>query len=96
MAEHQWLFVKNPDKDFTRNRKLGFKRMFSPLLSMNGNSIYKELLDYCGYTPDIATSSAFVQQRDNILPIAFEFLLKEFNQSFEDYTTYERYRLLAV
>lgn len=96
MAEHQWLFVKNPDKDFTRNRKLDFKTMFSLLLSMNGNSIYKELLDYCGYTPDIATSSAFVQQRDKILPIAFEFLLKTFNQSFEDYTTYKGYRLLAV
>jgi hypothetical protein len=96
MSEYQWLFVKNPEKDFTRNRKLDFKTLMTLLLSMNGNSIYKELLDCCSYTPDIATSSAFVQQRDKILPIAFEFLLHEFNKSVEYYKTYKGYRLLAV
>ena len=25
MAQYQWLFVKNPEKDFIRNRKLDFK-----------------------------------------------------------------------
>lgn len=96
MDKHQWLFVKNPGKDFTRNRKLDFKTMIGLLLNINGNSIYKELLDYCGYTPDIATFSAFVQQRDKILPFAFEFLLHEFNESFKQYKTYRGYRLLAV
>ena len=89
MNDYQWLFVKNPEKDFTRNRKLDFKTMIRLLLSMNGNSIYKELLDYCGYTSDIATSSAFVQQRDKILPFALEFLLHEFNNSFKQYKTYK-------
>lgn len=96
MSEYQWLFVKNPEKDFTRNRKLDFKTMIELLLNMNGNSIYKELLDYCGYTSDVATSSAFVQQRDKILPFTFEFLLHEFNASFKHYKTYRGYRLLAV
>ncbi|MBU3804500.1 MAG: hypothetical protein H9872_07070 [Candidatus Cellulosilyticum pullistercoris] len=70
--------------------------MFGLLLNMNGNSIYKELLDYCGYTPNIATSSTFVQQRDKILPFAFEFLFHEFNESFKQHKTYKGYRLLAV
>lgn len=96
MNEYQWLFVKDPNTDFTRKRKLDFKTMINIILNMNGNSIYKELLDYCGYTPDVATSSAFVQQRDKILTIAFEFLLHEFNQSFEEYKTHKGYRLLAV
>lgn len=96
MNEYQWLFVKNPGKDFTRNRKLDFKTTIGLLLNMNGNSLYKELLDYCGYSPETATTSAFVQQRDKILPFAFEFLLHEFNQSFENYKTYKGYRLLAV
>lgn len=96
MNEYQWLFVKNPEKDFTRNRKLDFKTMIELLLNMNGNSIYKELLDHCGYTTDVATSSAFVQQRDKILPFAFEFLLHEFNASFKHHKTYRGYRLLAV
>ena len=96
MDAYQWLFVKNPEKDFTRNRKLNFKTTIGLLLNMNGNSLYKELLDYCGYNPDTATTSAFVQQRDKILPFAFEFLLHEFNQTFEHYKTYKGYRLLAV
>lgn len=73
MDEHQWLFVKNSNTDFTRKRKLNFKTMLSLILSINGNSIYKELLDYSGYTPDVATTSAFVQQRDKILSFTFKF-----------------------
>lgn len=96
MAKHQWLFVKNPNKDFTRKRKLDFEGMIKILLSMDGNSIYKELLTYCEYTPDVATSSAFVQQREKILPFALEFLFHEFNQSFDNYKTHKGYRLLAV
>ena len=47
---------------------------------MGGNSIYKELLEAQGYDVNTATSSAFVQQRDKILPCAFEFLLHEFTR----------------
>jgi hypothetical protein len=31
MAKHQWLFVKNPNKDFTRKRKLDFEGMIKIL-----------------------------------------------------------------
>ena len=96
MAKYPWLFVKNPKKDFTRKRKLDFETMILLLLSMDGNSIYKELLNYSEFSPDVATSSAFIQQRDKILPFAFEFLFHEFNQSVENLKTYKGYRLLAV
>ena len=55
-------FVKNPGKDFTRNRKLTFEYVINLLLSMGGNNIYKELLEYFKYDIETATSSAFVQQ----------------------------------
>jgi len=42
------IFVKNPKKDFTRNRKLPFEVVIKLLISMDGNSIYKELLDSQG------------------------------------------------
>ena len=96
MAKYPWLFVKNPKKDFTRKRKLDFETMILLLLAMDGNSIYKELLNYSEFSPDVATSSAFIQQRDKILPFAFEFLFHEFNQSVENLKTYKGYRLLAV
>lgn len=63
IAKAPEAFVKNPGKDFVINRKLSFETMMKLLLSMGGNNIYKELLDYFNYDIDIATASAFVQQR---------------------------------
>lgn len=89
-------FVKNPNKDFIRNRKLSFETVMKLLLSMGGNNIYKELLDYFKYDVDTATASAFVQQRAKILPKASEYLFKTFTNSFQNYKTFNGYRLLAV
>ena len=41
-----WLYVKNPDKDFTRNRKLSFKNMLTAILCMKGGFLTSELIDY--------------------------------------------------
>ena len=96
MASSPALFVKNPEKDFTRRRKLPFETVVQLLISMGGNSIYKELLEAQGYDLNTATTSAFIQQRDKILPAAFEFLFHEFTQTFRDTKTYWGYRLLAA
>lgn len=96
MAKYPWLFAKNPEKDFTRKRKLDFETIMLIFLSMDGSSLSKELLEYSEYTPETATASAFVQQRDKILPEAFEFLFQEFTDSFTDLKTHKGYRLLAV
>ena len=96
MGESPELFVKNPKKDFTRNRKLTFEYVINLLLSMGGNSIYKELLEYFKYDVKTATSSAFVQQRGKILPSALEYLFKTFTNSFDNYKTFNGYRLLAA
>lgn len=90
------LFVKRPGRDFTRNRKLTFETVIHLLLSMGGNSLYKEFLEYFEYATNTISSSAFVQQREKILPFAFKFLLYEFINSFDDHRTYNGYRLLAV
>lgn len=96
MGESTELFVKNPGKDFTRNRKLTFEYVINLLLSMGGNSIYSELLEYFKYDAKTATSSAFVQQRGKILPSALEYLFKTFTNSFDNYKTFNGYRLLAA
>lgn len=71
MSTHPELWAKNPGKDFTRNRKLGFNKLIHLMLGMRGNSISKELYDYFK-NEDLMTGSAFVQQRDKLLPDAFE------------------------
>jgi hypothetical protein len=96
MSKSQALFVKNPGKDFTRNRKLNFETVMNLLISMGGNSIYKELLESSGYDVKTATTSAFVQQRDKILPFAFEFLLHEFTESHLSIKKHKGHRLFAV
>lgn len=89
-------YVKNPGKDFTRKKKLTFETVMQFLISMGGNSLYKELLESQGYDANTATTSAFVQQRNKILPSAVEFLFHQFTQSHTDFKRYRGYRLLAI
>lgn len=96
MHEYTWLFVNNPEKDFTRKRKLDFKEMLNILLSMGGNSLKLELMKYFSYDVETATCSAFVQQREKILPEAFEFLFHRFTSSAVNPNYYDGYRMLAV
>lgn len=89
-------YVKNPEKDFTRKKKLPFETMMQLLISMGGNSIYKELLESQGYDVNTATTSAFVQQRHKILPSAVEYLFHKFTQTHKNIKDYRGYRLLAI
>ena len=96
MENHKHLFVKKCDKDFSRKRKLSFSTMLHLLLSMNGNTLNKELLDYFNYNVQTASSSAFIQQRHKISAAALEFLFREFNNEIKVKKLYNGYRLIAV
>ena len=96
MAGDPSLFVRMPGKDFIRSRKLGFSDMLRLLVSCGGNSLNKEIRDFVKPKGYHVTSSAFVQQRDKILPEALEFLLHEFNSVCHDTKLWNGYRLLAV
>ena len=49
MASKKEEFVKAPEKDFTRNRKLSFKDTIILMLSMGGGSLNNELMKYFNY-----------------------------------------------
>ena len=95
MAACPGSFVRNPDRDFTRRRKLDFATTIQCLIAMESGCLKKELLKLFRYDPDTATTSAFNQQREKILPEALYFLFREFNEAFAQYRTYRGYRLLA-
>lgn len=95
MAKYCSMFVKNPEKDFVRKRKLDFATVLKMLLSMEGNSLQKELYDFFEYSTVTATVSAFVQRRGKICPEALETLFHDFNKKFPEFKTYYGYRLLA-
>lgn len=92
-------YLENPEKDFTRTRKLDFTNTVKLILSMKGNTLNKELYDFFGKDPEkIATSSAFIQQRGKIQSQFFIDLFHQFNESMTEYNsrTYNGYKLYAV
>ena len=97
MDENKELFVKNPETDFVRNRKCNFKDIIRIVLSMQGESIDRELYDYfAGDFESIYSASSFNQQREKIKEGTFEFLFDMFNIAMKGKKTYKGYRLLAV
>lgn len=96
MGKSAWLYAKDPERDFSRNRKLPFEKLLALLISMGGGALTKELLDYFKCSPKTASSSAFIQQREKLLPEALEFLLHAFTESCAQEKRYRGYRLFAV
>lgn len=88
-------YCNNPEKDFTRNRKLDFKSMVKLLISMEGGTINSELLSFSGYDADAAMASAFIQQRHKLKEELFADLFYEFNNPFLYANTFMGYRLIA-
>lgn len=88
-------FVKNPDKDFLRNRKLTFQKVMRLLISMESGCLNHELLKFFKYDTSVPTCSAFYQQRSKISKTAFQHLLKEFNCRFNMETYLGKYHLIA-
>ena len=90
------LFVSDPERDFTRKRKLDFQETVRILLSMGGQSLNLELLEYFSYDVETVTKSAFVQRRDKILPEALEQLFHRFTDTIDHSKQLDGYRLLAA
>ena len=96
MATAPWLFSKNPEVDFSRNRKLDFVSTIQFLLSMESGSLKKELLDYFQFSVDTPSASAFCQQRNKLLLEAFQFLFYEFNSCFSFEKKYKDYQTIKL
>lgn len=72
------LFCIHPGKDFSRDRKITFPLLCNALIQMQSKSLPNEVLDFWNHSLDAPTSSAFIQQREKILPEAFDFLFHLF------------------
>ena len=81
ISEHPEMFAKNPEKDFTRMRKLPFKQVLKSVLSMTGKSIRSELMEYFNLNPSMPTVSAFIQQRNKVDYRAYETLFHTFTNA---------------
>ena len=89
-------FLSNPERDFTRRRKLSLDNMLKATMLLGSGSIDKEMLEYFDYQPDTVTASAFTQQRDKLSDTIFKSIFYQFTHSFTHYKTLNGYRLVAV
>lgn len=94
LAAEKQKFSRNPEKDNTRNRKLPFEKVVAAILSFQGGTLNRELMDFFDLNSASPTTSAFVQQRAKILPAAFESLFHHFTDRICEQKTYNGYRLL--
>ena len=91
------MFCRNPESDFTRNRKLSFRKYIQFMLQMQSKSVSNEILDFFEHSLFAPSKSAFTQQRYKLLPEGWDFLFHSFiNQcrTLSD-NLYNGYRLLA-
>lgn len=96
MSEHYWLYVSDPKRNFSRDRKLPFEKVMAMLVSMGGGSLRNELIDYFHCSANMASAPAFVQRRAQLLPEALEYLFHRFTESTSKKQLYKGYRLLAA
>jgi hypothetical protein len=89
-------FRRNPETDFTRERKLGFTQTFNSVLTMGGGSLDTEILELFEYRTSKPSKSAFVQARHKILPEAFSHVFYEFSKELPRYKRHKGYHLLSV
>ena len=78
LVEHKAQFVNDPNRDFTRSRKLTFIIMILNLIRMASKSMQCELTDFflsCGDAPSMA---AFVKRREKIMYTGLIYLLRLF------------------
>lgn len=87
-------YCSNPGRDFSRIRKLSFKKVVESIIGMGSKGITNELIDIFNNDPDMPSASAFVQQRSKIKPEAFRDILAGFTKKIIGQSSH--LRLLAV
>lgn len=63
VASNISLYAVNPERDLTRNRKMGAAKLISFMVSCGSSSTRLELLDFFGLDSNAPSASAFNQQR---------------------------------
>lgn len=73
-----------------------FEKVLAMMVSMGGGSLRNELIDHFHCSADMASASAFVQRRAQLLPEALEYLFHRFNEQAVTEQLYKGYQLLAA
>ena len=94
IVENREQFVKNPEKDFIRNRKMTLKEIINFILELGGKSIESEILEFFAFNSNAPTSSAVIQARSKLKPEIFQEIFKRTVES-KHLKKYKGYQLYA-
>lgn len=96
LSENPSLFLRNPEVDFSRKRKIDFKKFIGITLNSGGGTLSKELLGFFDFDVNTPSVSAYTQQRAKVLPDAFEYLFNSFTrENITSNNCFKGYRLIA-
>ena len=96
MEQNRSLYVKNPDKDFTRNSTFTFQQTMLFITQMQSHSTNQELNNYFIPLHKNITQSAFCQAKAKLNSNAFPCLLRSLNQNFPLRKTKFGFHLFAI
>ncbi len=97
MESNKAQYIANPQKDFTRKRKVTFYDMMWFLLFIGANSMSEEIRRaFNDKAFSYISEVAILKSRSKIKVSAFEQLLREFNDTLENPKKYKSYRVIAV
>ena len=97
MESNKDRYVAEPQKDFSRNRKVTFYDMMWFLLFIGANSMSEEIRRAFNYKDfSYISEAAILKSRSKIKVSAFEQLLRKFNDTLEKPKEYRGYRVLAL
>lgn len=78
VAQNSDLYCMDPQRNFSRNRKLSFSTVIKSIIGMESKNLTNELIDVFKNSCDYPSASAFVQQRQKIKPTAFKEIFDRF------------------
>ena len=89
-------FAVNPDKDFTRGRKLPMKRLVKLILEMQGGTLKSEIRNSFPILEKRMSASAFVQQRKKLKAQIFHKILLILKQYLDNEKTFKGLKVFAI
>lgn len=96
LCENKSEFVKHPDKDFTRNRKISLENLINLIINFKSKSSSIELLEFFGHKIGTPRVSSLLEQRLKLKSDAFLCILQDFASSLKIPRRFKGYRFLAV
>lgn len=89
-------YTYNPDKEFTRSRKIPPDKLITFLVSKGSSSTKNELLDFFGLDVNAPTNSALNQQRAKLKPKALQAVFQQFTSSIYSCNCNSEYIFMAA